>query len=278
MEGLPKGFIELEEGSRRILAKEAYLPYLREKGLLDPRSLFRGLDQGGPLRGRGSLLVVEGEVALVVRRYLHGGLLRAFNEDLFLFGDRPFQELLITEGLRQRGVRTLEPVAAIREGVGPFYRGYLITRYLPRVVDLITYLRGRPPLGQKRTIIRKAAELTRMVHDLGVLHGDLHLKNFLVEDGEVLIIDFDRATRHPSLNPAMRMENLKRLDRSAEKLRRRGLPLSDADKLTFWRTYARGRRNLEEALRGHLKRYRLRVLLWRLGWTLEERLYGRAGG
>lgn len=219
-------------------------------------------------------MVVEGEVALVVRRHLHGGLLRAFNEDLFLFGNRPFQELLLTEALRQKGVRTVEPVAAISERVGPFYRGYLITRYLPQVVDLMTFLKRKPPFRQRRAIIRKAAELTRMVHDLGVLHGDLHLKNFLVEDGEVLIIDFDRATRHPSLSLSMRMKNLRRLDRSVEKLRRKGLPLSNADKLTFWRAYARGERDFEEALRGHLKRYRLRLLLWRLGWTLEERLYG----
>jgi len=268
----PKGFLLVDEGRRRALVKKPCLYYLQQKGLLDPGGIFRDMKEA-PFRGRGSLLLLEGEVALVIRQYLHGGLLRALNRDLFFFGDRPLRELSIMVRLLEAGVRTLEPVAAIRERVGPFYRGYLVTRYLPRAVDLLTYLQGNPPLEERRRVLRKAAEVTRRVHDLGVFHRDLHLRNFLVDGGEVYLIDFDRALEGDPSNLRLRMKNLSRLLRSVEKFRRRGLPITLSDELAFWRAYSRGDGDLERALRDYLRRQRLRMTLWRVGWWVEGILY-----
>jgi hypothetical protein len=53
--------------------------------------------------------------ALAIRRYRHGGLLRRLTGDLFFFGNRPLQELVVTEEARSAGVPTLKILAAIRQ-------------------------------------------------------------------------------------------------------------------------------------------------------------------
>ncbi len=273
---VPEGFTRITEGRREILAREDFLPYLREKGLLDPGRLFRELEgmRKGKLKGRGELLLLEGGMSLVVRKYQHGGLLRAFSKDLFVFGSRPFEELLITEWLREKGIRTLEVVAAIKEKIAPFlYRGYIVTRFLPRAKDMIAYLLSSPPFRERREIMEKAALVTREVHRLGLLHADLHLKNFLVEGEEVLLIDFDRAKLITPPKPAKVARNLKRLDRSAEKLRRLGVPISAKDKLAFWRVYCEGEDDIKTLMEDYHRKFRLYSLLYRLGWRIEGLLY-----
>jgi len=268
----PAGFVRLVRGRREAWVREGYLFYIEGKGLLDPSPYFAELSHLNRMRGRGSLLLIEGEIALVVRKYRHGGILRALNEDLFLLGARPFQELLITEWLRAEGVNTLEVVAAIKEGVGMgLYRGYLLTRFLPQAVDMISFLRDKRGGRERREVIRKAGALTRRVHDLGLFHPDLHLKNFLVREGEVYLIDFDRAKRYPQLPPSLRMRGIKRLDRSAEKLKRKGLPLSLTDKAAFWSAYSQG--EMREWIRGYSRRYPLYRGIYRMGWALEGLLY-----
>jgi len=275
---VPGGFIRITEGRREILAREDFLPYLREKGLLDPGRLFKELEgmRGGKLKGRGELLLLEGGIRLVVRKYRHGGVLRVFSKDLFVFGSRPFKELLVTEWLRGKGIRTLEVVAAIKEKVGPlFYRGYLITRFLPKAKDMTTYLLSSPPSAERRKVIERAALVTREVHRLGLLHADLHLKNFLVDGEEVLLIDFDRAKLTTPPKPTKVARNLKRLDRSAEKLKRWGVPISVKDKLAFWRVYCENGDDIKALMENYHKKFRLYSLLYRLGWGIEGILYRR---
>lgn len=253
---------------------------LRRQGLLNPAGLWEKGFRQSHLTGRGEVLVSKGaggEVA--IRRYRHGGLLRRLTGDLFFFGNRPFQELVVTEKARTAGVPTVKILAAIKQrGWGGWYRGYLITEYLPATVDLIHYLDQRPPATQRQEVIALAAHAVRKIHQKGIYHADLHLKNFLVEDErrvKVYLIDFDKSRMFSSLAPSRRMKNLRRLDRSAEKLKRLGLFLTEADKKHFCHLYARG----DQAIRPYLKRFAARYwwhrLIYRWGWWIAKVFYPR---
>jgi tRNA A-37 threonylcarbamoyl transferase component Bud32 len=231
--------------------------------------------------GRGEVLIIKGpEGQLAIRRYRHGGLLRRLTGDLFFFGARPFQEVAVTEEVRLAGVPILEVLAAIKErGWGRRYRGYLITKYLPAARDLIHYLDQEQGRTRRQEVIEKAADAVRKIHQAGIYHADLHLKNFLVEEKKkevkVYLIDFDKSVIRPHLDPSRRMNNLKRLDRSAEKIKKLGLLLTSRDKRIFCSAYAAADQEIRPYLRAFLKQYRWYNFLYRLGWWIARILYPR---
>lgn len=268
----------LREGPRELLIREGHEESLREVGLLNPTGLWENTPHQSHLMGRGEVLLIKekgGEAA--VRKYRHGGLLRRLTGDLFCFGARPFQEVVVTERVKSAGVTTLQILAAIMErGWGGWYRGYLITRYLPAAVDLIRYL-DQQKGTRRREVIEQAGEAVKKMHGAGVYHADLHLKNFLVEKKArgVLLIDFDKSMAYTHLTPSRRMKNLKRLDRSAEKLKRHGLPLTRRDKEIFCRAYTSGDQEIRSYVKTYLKRYRWYKLLYRWGWWIARVFYPR---
>jgi 3-deoxy-D-manno-octulosonic acid kinase len=179
-------------------------------------------------RGRSSLRAIclqDGNVALV-RNYQHGGLLgRLTRQWFFTWPPRPFRELAITEELRRRGLRTVEVYAAgVQRVCGPFYRGCLVTRELRGAKDLWTVLQDEA-LGPSElsSALRAAAETVRAMHREGVYHGDLNLKNILIQPNpggvDGYVIDLDKAKLFlGKLPPPLAKKNLKRLLRSALKL------------------------------------------------------------
>lgn len=277
----PPGYRLLQEGRREILVRDGYEDRLHHQGLLDPAGLWEQSPHHARIMGRGEILIVRGKEDVAVRKYRHGGLLRRLTGDLFFFGSRPFQEVTITERMRSSGVPTLEVLAAVVErGWGGWYRGYLITRFLPAATDLISYLERQSEGERRRAVIEKAAEAVRKMHQGGIYHADLHLKNFLVEEGQgikIYLIDFDRSKVYAHLNPSLRMKNVKRLDRSAEKFRDRGLPIGEKDKKTFCRAYAAGDNEIRPFIRSYLEGYRWYRLLYRWGWWIAKILYPRQG-
>jgi len=264
---VPPGYRLIEKRGIRAIVKGDYLPLLEQKGLLSPGRIFEDLPPS-PLKGRDSLLLVEGD-AIVVRRNLHGGLIGRFLGDLFLDSTRPHRELFITWRLRTAGISTLDPIASITEKAGPFWRGYLITRYLARARDLVSFLEGGGSRGERLLVARRAGELLRRVHDMGILHADLQLKNFLVEDGKVYLIDFDRAREIIPLPLSLRFNNLFRLLRSVEKYRSKGLKISLREMVAFWIGYSRREIPFRKGLHKRLRFQPLRGTLWRLGWLIE---------
>jgi len=162
----------------------------------------------------------------LIRAYYHGGTLRKITGQLFFtWPPRPFRELSITEELRRRGISTVEVYGACVETVwGPFYRGWLITRELAEAQDLWVACQS----GMIRELgvsvcLRAVAKSLRALHNEGVYHRDLNLRNILVrlepEGVKGYIIDFDKATLLLSrLPPPLVKKNLNRLLRSARKL------------------------------------------------------------
>jgi 3-deoxy-D-manno-octulosonic acid kinase len=277
---LPSGYRLLREGKRAILVRDGYEESLRNQGLLNPSDLWKHSSPSDHLMGRGEILLVKGKQGKVaVRKYRHGGLLRRLTGDLFFFGARPFQETAITEEVKSAGVPTVKILAAIIDRKwGRWYRGYLITRYLPTATDLISYLDKEPQGERRKAVIEKAAEAVKKMHQGDMYHADLHLKNFLVDEKktQVFLIDFDKSEIFPLLKPSARMKNLKRLDRSVEKLTRLGLALTQRDKKTFCRVYTSGDREIRPYVKSYVHRYRWYQRLYRWGWWIARILYPRS--
>lgn len=288
---VPHGFSLIKMGKAELVIRDIYRDRLMESKIHNPELLYRKYrDKARSMEGRGPLLCLpmdeKGSERMVIRHYEHGGIFRALTRDLFLVGSRPFRELVITEMARKAGVPTMEVLAAIKRRVlWPFYKGDLISREIPNSVDFIGYFTrygksaDRRQPGEKRDLIRQAGRLVRKMHEAGIYHSDLHLKNFVVELGEgaprcLHIIDFDRSSITHPLKSEKWLANLSRLDRSAEKWRAKGLSITRTDRLRFLRSYLQGDEERKSLVRGYLKGLSRRRRRYRLGWAIERLFYG----
>jgi 3-deoxy-D-manno-octulosonic acid kinase len=238
-----------------------------------------------PLVGRGRVAVVPSPATAapaatpttvvpsgerwVVRHYHRGGAVARVLGDRYLrLGTpRPFRELRMLEAVRALGVPSPEPVGGAAYVAGPFYRGDLVTCWVPDSVDLATLVFGGqagspPPVGTRDrewyrdedvrgAAMGAAGRLVRLLHDRGVDHPDLNLKNILVAaprdaDGagrepRALILDLDRVRLGDGPVPGRgRGAMLARFWRSAAKWERRtGRPLSPSLRSAFEAGYAR---------------------------------------
>ena len=277
---IPRSFSLIKKGKVSFLVRKDYKDRLLQQGIEDfEKYLKRGSQSTSYLEGRifhPSIPIGDGE-QMVLRQYIHGGLFQGLTGNLYLFGSRSFQELTLTEEIRSCGIPTIQPVAAIHQAIlGPLYRAYLLSLEVPRSVNLIQYLQqiGSHPscehLVRKRKTIRSAGLLLQKFHQAGFFHGDLQLKNVLVVGDEILLIDFDRSYRKKALSLKERMKNFLRLNRSVEKWRRVGLPVTRTDRWRFFLAYAGEDVAIRRAMERAIRTYSLRYLFYRFGWALED--------
>jgi tRNA A-37 threonylcarbamoyl transferase component Bud32 len=197
------------------------------------------------LAGRGDLGLLELDGArLLCKPMQHGGLLAKLLGGRYLDARKPCNELRVVGHALARGVPTAEIAAMVtKRDLWPVYRYWVFSSELAGTVDLRAYLRASPPRAERMMAIAAIARAVRTMHDAGILHADLHLKNILVRvtdrtRPEAFIIDFDKARVRPRLDVRQRFGNLARLWRSAEKARAAGVRVRYADMIAFLRTYA----------------------------------------
>ncbi len=222
------------------------------------------LPKAGKFTGRGSCLTfacegIEGKV--VARLYRHGGLIGRLAGSLFRDQARPNNELALSAKAVSMGLRAPEALAVIKQEMFfSFFKAALLTKEITNAIDLINAVTDYKScdfdiLREKRGIILKIAREVRKMHDIGICHGDLHLKNILIKragNGELepYIIDLDKSTYSQNLGIKKRLQNLFRLDRSVEKLaifsKRRvapeseTLPITKIDRIRFFKEYFNG--------------------------------------
>jgi len=276
----PPSFSLVKKGKVSLVLKEEYKDLLIEQGIIDLKSFLKKSRQTSHYhKGRTPhpSIPLEGGKRMVLRQYSHGGLLRAITGNIYLFGARSFRELAMTEEIRSCGIPTVQSIGAIHHGIFyPFYQAYFLSLEIPRATDLIQYFQqiGSHPspenLSSKRRTIRSAGLLIRQLHQAGFFHGDLQLKNILVAGSQLFLIDFDRSYRKTALSIRERMKNLLRLNRSVEKSRFLGLPLTRADRWRFFLAYAGEDKKIQVAMERALRTYSLRFLFYRFGWALQR--------
>ncbi len=275
---IPLPFSLIEKGKVSILLKDEYKNLLLRQGIEDLKTfLLKSTQTSRYLKGRTlhpSIPLGDGR-SMVLRQYSHGGLLQSITGNLYFFGMRSFQELTLTEEIRSCGIPTIISLGAIHHRIFfPFYQAYFLTLEIPHAKDLTQYFQeigsqpSRENLLLKRKTIRLAGILIHQFHQAGFFHGDLQLKNILVNGDQVLLIDFDRSYRKSALSIQERMRNLLRLNRSAEKWKYRGLPITRTDRWRFFLAYAGEDQKIREATKRAIRTYSIRSFFYRLGWAV----------
>jgi len=185
-----------------------------------------------------------------VRQYAHGGALGRFTRTTFLGSARMIDEFRIAVYARRMGVPTSVPLALRIERVyGPFVRGHILTELMPETQNLLELcaesnaLPGRP--RHRSRLVDAVAEAVCALHDAGIVHADLNLKNILARGPwyapEAFIIDFDKARLAIEVSFDERMVNLVRLERSVLKWTASRSVIRPRDRLRMLRTYLRQR-------------------------------------
>lgn len=288
--GAAKAELRLIESARGTLAARADLATLL---------LERGLGPDGSPRlerlelvGKRHLEGIEAQGhSLVVRRYVHGGLLRWLTGSRFLSAERPFVELCLQRELTSSGFNSPEVVAARAVRARPWgWSLALVTRRVPRALDLGQALAlrhaGRLELQPFRELLREAGRCVGRLHAAGFLHADLTPRNLLVEREaleagrpELWVLDLDRSRWAAELSERVRCDNLRRLARHVDRLgRERGLRVGRADRMRFLRGWSTDRGARHRAWREIASFGRAAGAFHALGWFLERHLgRGRSG-
>ena len=215
------------DGSVTALVRDDFLDRFRRLGLIEaadrpPADLAPGARPFRPDGGRGELAVLpagpDGEV--VVRPYRRGGLAARFLDRTYLLGDRAFDEVVVTERLRRRGVPTVRPLAGVQSAARTGYRAALVTRRVAGAHPAPALLSERRG-DELRSVLRRMGRSTGRLHGAGGVHVDLNAHNFLLPrgGGDAVLLDFDRA-RLLGRDPLgfFAGQNVRRLRRHLEKL------------------------------------------------------------
>jgi len=211
----------------------------------DLRGAVRHAPRAPGLAGRGDLRVLDLDGArLLCKQMRHGGLLGGLLGDCYIDRRKPLNEMRVVAHALSHEVPTAElPAVMTQRSVLPFYRYWVFSRELPAAVDMLGYLRTRRARRERIPAVAAAARAVRAMHDAGLFHADLNLKNLLVRpDGaggaEAFVIDFDKARLAPHMSVRRRFRNLRRLWKSAEKARSAGFAITPSDMLRFLVEYA----------------------------------------
>ena len=228
---IPASFAIVKRGNTTLFVKEKYKESIL-RIVLVKEFLHKSGNHTQVKFGRGSYLsvpIAENSMErFVIRDYRHGGLLGKLFGGIFFNGNRPLNEICISEIASQRGVPSAEVIAIAKRRLwGIFYKAKFISKEIDGAVDMVEFLNKSSPQfiqRHKKPVIFALVKLIRNMHDAGIYHADLHLKNILLKrdsDGEftAYIIDLDKSVVLNKLDIQQRIKNLLRLDRSLEKLR-----------------------------------------------------------
>jgi len=268
---VPQGFVLIEQGPLTLVLHQYYRDQLLGCGLNDPERLC-ARQTGIMHAGRGAMPTIELESPaerIIVRKYRRGGLLRFLNSDIFLGSQRSFDELAVTLHAAKAGIPVAEIIGALSLRVcGPLYRHYLVSRELTDCCDLPAWFQEQGSVDEDvAALARCVADRVRHMHDKGLYHADLNLKNVLVSHTDVrqlFIIDWDKSThRQGALGLEARQRNVVRFCRSAEKLRMQGICVPDQFTNIFLEHYWHNP-DLADICRQALhKTLRRRAIFWR---------------
>ncbi len=204
------------------------------------------------LQGRGAVRVVPapaGAGRWVVRHYHRGGGMAFLGDRYLRMGEpRPSREFRLGRRLEEMGVPTVRHVGAATYPAGLWYRGDLVTELVAGSRDLAAIVFGEDGEddGRAAAAMSAAGALVRTLHDRGVVHRDLNIKNILIEEGEAAgeggvrarILDLDRASVGERVGEGARRRMLERFWRSVRKWEARtGLSMAAGPRQAFEGAY-----------------------------------------
>ncbi len=171
----------------------------------------------------------------------------------------------------EAGLPVVEPAFAVAWRRGLTWRIATATVDRPGARDALAWLDANPGVDAHVVAARAIALTLRRLHQAGYRHGDLQLRNLLLEhddalDLHCLAIDFDRARREGApLSPRTRLREWMRLVRSCEKTGWASV-LTGRVVAAALATYCEGGRARRHALLEHLPAETARIRRHRVLW------------
>ncbi len=266
---VPPGYVVHRISDTVLVLERGQSDPLVQLRLADPavrRTLFARAAVRG--RGRTPSVPLRPDVFAVLRRYRHGGLLAWLTRGLLLGPGRPLRELRVTARAQASGAPVPQVLClALWPVLGPLWSALIGTREERPARDLLDELAARPAARERERLAAEVGGAVRRLHDAGVAHRDLQVRNIVVTPDptrRIVLVDLDRATFHRyGLVPTRRRAaNLGRLVRSLVKM---GVwsDLSMRERAAFLHAYLERNRRLRTELRGWLGWERLK-LRWHL--------------
>ncbi|MBE7444751.1 MAG: hypothetical protein HS132_05685 [Planctomycetia bacterium] len=288
---IPPAFSIVKKGDTTLFVKDVYKEIILR--MVFDKEFFqnRNSDTTNMKTGRSSYLSIpateNSKERFIIRNYKHGGLFGNFFGGVFCNENRPLHEISINEIASQKGVPSAEVVAVTkRRWLGLFYTADFISKEIPCAVDVLQFLKESPPeviQVSKKAVIHAVVTLIRIMHDAGIYHADLHLKNILLKRASnggfhAYIIDLDKSVVLKKLTIDQRIKNLLRLDRSIVKLRclssttnpsqkKPGL-ISKADRIRFFKSYMLYGNVLDKNWKMYVRQYYTHHVLHKLWWRI----------
>jgi len=245
--------------------------------LADARARDQLFDEA-PLRGRGRApaVVLAPGLRVVLRRYRHGGIFGSLTRSLLLGPERATAELRVCAAAETAGAPVPRVLCvAAWPVIGPFWSALIGTEEITGASDLLERASRSTATGNV-ALAQAVGAAVRALHDAGIEHRDLQLRNILVREqtGSIVIIDLDRALFHGTngVPVARRAQNLGRLARSAIKNRLWNRSIGPRERAAFAHGYTRGDRALRSELRRFAGRERCKLTAHRLSWPLRAAL------
>lgn len=237
----------------------------------DPARLLRAGSAAPGGRSEHRLLPLDGEPdRLRLRPGRRGGWLGPWLGDRYAGPGRVLREHALTRALFEAGLPAPEPAFALALQRGLVWRTAIATVDREDGVDAHAFLANDPSRSARVAAARAIAVALRRLHDAGVVHGDLQLRNLLLVPGaagrfDCIVVDFDRARRGPPATPRQRMREWMRLVRSCEKSGRRDALDARVLAAALGR-YCAGDRRLRRAMRERLPAEQARLRRHRRAW------------
>jgi 3-deoxy-D-manno-octulosonic acid kinase len=271
------GTLTIRSSTYHLDANAELLEVLERAGLTNADGFDAALRSARALAGgRGPQRLVElpGAAApLRLREARRGGALGGLFSNRFRSPRRVGRELALWLALRGRGAPLPVPVAAFSRRRGLFWESHFGTLDRDESVDGLAWLRASPSRSALLEVAGALATALRRFHDAGGLHGDLNLRNVLIEgDAKGLrcwLIDLGSARLSRNAAPRARLQDWLRLERSLEKCGFARL-LDPRLRARALAAYCAGDRRLRERLVAAYPGEQRRMFRHRLAWRFER--------
>jgi 3-deoxy-D-manno-octulosonic acid kinase len=271
---IPEGWVVHRIAETWLVLDRALAPELVQLRLADPAARER-IFARAPVRGRGAApsVAITSEQGMVLRRYRHGGLLGGLTGSLYLGPGRALSELRVAARAEAMGAPVPHVVCLVLWPVwGPLWSALIGTREERGSKTLLELARELEAPAARVELAREVGRAVKRLHDAGVEHRDLQLRNVLAVEQSggrrrIVVIDLDRAAHHRGRGVPVRQRaaNLGRLLRSAIKNGLWSTRVGEPEAAAFLEGYTGEDRGLRDALSGWVarERWKIRVHGWR---------------
>ena len=259
----------------RLAANPECLELLTNARLCDAAGFDTGLRSARERpAGRGPQRIVDlpgADSPLRLRERRRGGALGGLLANRFPSPRRVERELTLWLGLHVRGAPLPLPVGAFSRRRGLLWESHLGALDRSASQDGLAWLGSSPARRVREQVASAFGDALRRLHDAGALHGDLNLRNVLIESGpngtRCLFVDLASARAIVDPTPRERISDALRLERSLAK--RDLLEVLDPRlRARALAAYCRGDRRLRAALLAAWPDGERQLFRHRLAWRL----------